>query len=199
MARLAWGRWLDSSWAGRWLVSAATVLLSTAVLVSPAQAAAPKITVSLSPNPVVADGATSVATATVTGALGVPLKGRTITFSPGGKTTNHDDGTYTATIPGSTTVGPVTVTATDKTSGKSASATLTRTVGPPAHISVQLLPTSVVADGSSTSTATATVTDAEGHPVPGEPIAFSPRQVLPPATGMAPTPPPSKAPPRPVR
>ena len=69
----------------------------------------------------------------------------------------------------------MTVTATDKASGKSASATLTRTVGPPAHISVQLLPSTVVADGSSTSTATATVTDAEGHPVPGEPIAFSPQ------------------------
>jgi hypothetical protein len=41
------------------------------------------------------------------------------------------------------------------------------------HVSVALQPSSIVADGASTSTATATVTDADGNPVPGDDLEFT--------------------------
>ncbi|MBO0732415.1 MAG: Ig-like domain repeat protein, partial [Acidimicrobiaceae bacterium] len=90
------------------------------------------------------------------------------TISP---VTDAGNGTYTATITSSKTVGTATITATD--GAITGNATLTQTVGPPATITVQVSPGAIVAGGTSSAKATATVTDGEGHPVPNDTIAFS--------------------------
>jgi hypothetical protein len=140
------------------------------------------VSVSLSPSSIVADGmSTSTATAMVTDAHGNPVTGDEVSFSTndegellGGFRNNHD-GTYSVTITSSTKVHAVTVTAIDFSvlPAVSNTATLTQTVGPASSIGVSLLPTSIVANGSSTTTATATVTDAEGHRVAGETVSFT--------------------------
>jgi Invasin, domain 3 len=50
---------------------------------------------------------------------------------------------------------------------------LTQSAGPATSVTVQLSPSSIVANGTSTATATATVDDAEGHPVEGDHLSFS--------------------------
>src|SRR6202022_502140 len=73
------------------------------------------------------------------------------------------------TIRSSNAAGSVTVTATDSTSAVApASATLTQTS---AIVGVTLSPTSIVADGVSTTVATVTVTDPTSHqPVQGDTV-----------------------------
>ena len=143
---------------------------------------ASSVVVGLAPSSIVANGSsTSTATATVTDAFGNAVAGDSVSFSssdPGvhfGGVTDHGDGTYTATVTSSTTVGSPTITATDSSVSPSVSgqATLAQTVGPATSVVVGLAPSSIVANGSSTSTATATVTDAEGHPIAGDAVSFS--------------------------
>ena len=123
---------------------------------------------------ILADGSsTTVATATVKDAAGHLLQGDKVSFgsSDGGQkigaVTDHGDGTYTATITSSDTVGSAKITVTDSTfpNGVSGTATLTQTLGPAHSVSLVLSPTSIYADGVSTTLATATVKDAEGHPL----------------------------------
>jgi adhesin/invasin len=144
---------------------------------------ATNVSVQLTPSSsIVANGtATTTAIATVTDFFNNPVPGETVditTSDPGvgvSPTPAHDngDGTYTATITSSTTVGPVTVTATDG-SLPPAQTTLTQTAGPATQVSVSLHPASIPADGSSQTTATATVTDAQFHPISGDPVVFVP-------------------------
>ena len=142
------------------------------------------ISISLSQSSIPADGATTItATATVDDATGIGVAGDTVKFtSSGGQTvsdtTDNNDGTYTATIKSSTSVGNATITATDSTSMASgspltASTTLTQTAGPASSVTVSLDPSSIVANGTSTTTATATVKDAEGHVLSGENVNWS--------------------------
>jgi adhesin/invasin len=139
--------------------------------------AAAVVVVSLVPLQIVADGAsTTVATATVRDAEGHPVPGGHVTFSSSdrnnriGPVTDRGDGTYTAAIGSSTSLGKLTITAHD--GALTGTATLTQTVGPAATITVSLNPGSIVADGTSTTTATATVTDRAGNPVVGDPVHF---------------------------
>jgi hypothetical protein len=132
----------------------------------------------LQPSSIVADGSSSTtATAVVTDAQGHVLPAETVVFSSSdsadkvGATTNAGNGTYTAIITSSTTVGTPTITARDGT--VSGHALLTQTVGLPAAIAVQVSLGAIVANATSTATAKATVTDAEGHRVPTDTIAFS--------------------------
>ena len=126
---------------------------------------------SLSPDTLVADGAaTSTATATLADAHGNAIKDKTVAFSTDGdagvgSTTNNGDGTYSAPITASTTAGDETITAAIASLGASKTATLTETAGPPADIVLTLNPSTVVANGTATSTATATVLDANDNPV----------------------------------
>jgi len=136
------------------------------------------VVVTLSPSSILANGSsTSTATASVTDAQGHPLAAEAVGFSssdPGehiGATINNHDGTYTATITSSTTVGTATITASDGFA--SGQTTLTQTAGPPGRVAVTLSPSSILANGSSTSTATASVTDAQGHPLAAEAVSFS--------------------------
>ena len=137
---------------------------------------------SLSPNSITADGSsTTTATATVTDSTMADVPGDNIAFSSTdtaekiGTTTDNMNGTYTATITSSMTVGDPTITATDMTStpNLSASTTLTQTAGAAAGVTVVLSPTSTIANGTTTTTATATVKDAAGHLLPTETVTFT--------------------------
>jgi hypothetical protein len=172
----AWGI-QHSSERRRGRFAARTMILLAPFVVlalAPAAASAAKtIAVQLSPATIVADGAsTSVATATVRNGDSA-VTGDQVKFSSSvgqsiSGTTSHRDGTYTATITSTRTAGPAVITATDTTSKRdiSAQATLTQVAGqvarPAERIAVQLSPSTIPADGASTSTATAVVTGARG-------------------------------------
>jgi len=135
------------------------------------------VTVALSPTSIVANGTTTTtATATVKDAAGNLLPDETVSWGSsdsGDKFSdqmNAGNGTYTATITDSTTVGTPTITATD--GSVSGTATLTQTAGPVATVTVVLSPTSIIANGTATTTATATVEDAEAHLLPTETVTF---------------------------
>jgi len=100
---------------------------------------AAQVAVSLSPTSILANASsTTTATARVTDANGNPVPGAGIAFSSTdsgeriGAVTDNGDGTYTAQITSSTTVGSPTVTATDSsvTPSIKGSAALTQTAGP---------------------------------------------------------------------
>ena len=147
------------------------------------------VVVNLSQPPsIVANGSSTITvTARVTDAQGRALPGEPLDAAHGfsfsssdtgqkiGPVTDNKDGTYTATITSSTTVGITTITATDRTSSPNASgsARLTQTAGPATSVRVKLTPSSIVANGSSKSTTTAVVTDAQGHPLAGDRLSFS--------------------------
>jgi adhesin/invasin len=145
----------------------------TAPLTQTGPAAA--VTVALTPASIVANGiSTTSATASVTDASASPLQvaGQTVTFAGStgqtvGPVTENADGTYSATITSSTTLGPATITATDTsvTPNLSGTATLTQGAGPPTTVTLALSTASIVADGVSTTTATATVTDGSMPPI----------------------------------
>src|SRR5205085_2397733 len=94
------------------------LITATATLHEHAGAAA-HLSLSLTPDTITANGvATSTATATVTDAFSNPVAGDTVTFTTSGdvtfgSTTDHGDGTYTATITASTTAGDETITGHD--------------------------------------------------------------------------------------
>ncbi len=148
--------------------STSSVAPATATLTQTADTPA-TVTVALNPTSIIANGtATTTATATVKDAAGNLLSNESnVKFSSsdtGDKvstTTNAGSGTYTATITSSATVGTPTITATDGTA--SGTATLTQTMDPPATVTVTLNPTSIIANGTATTTATATVKDAAGN------------------------------------
>ncbi len=136
---------------------------------------AASVTVALNPTSIVANGtATTTATATVEDAQGHVLPSENITWSSsdtGVKFSNQNNSNDTATVTSSTTVGTPTITATDGSA--SGNATLTQTAGPAATVTVALNPTSIIANGTTTTTATATVKDAQGHLLPTETVTFT--------------------------
>ena len=156
-----------------------TSMLSATTTLTQTAGPAATVTVALNPTSIAANGAsTTTATATVKDAEGHLLPSESVGFTSSdtadkvSTTTNAGGGTYTAVITSSTTVGTPTITATDGTA--SGAATLTQTAGPAATVTVALSPTSVIANGTSTTTATATVKDAEGRLLPSETVAFTP-------------------------
>ena len=159
----------------------ATVVGSSSLPVIARAATATKVTVTLTPSAIVADGQSkTVAAAAVTDAAGHPVSGQAVSFSstdpgqPGSiPASQTSPGTYTATITSTRTVGASTITATDTTAGISGRATLTQAVGTGIHIMLTLTPSTIVADGQSMTTAVATIIDAEGHSVSGDSVAFS--------------------------
>ena len=170
---------VPSAW--RLFVTVAALLTTSvacAVVAQPA-AAAPTLTLKLAPPAIVADGrSTTTATLQVIKAGGLPALKDQVTFSSNagqvvGPTTNHSDGTYSATITSTKVAGNATITARDVTRSASAQVTLTQIPGPAAQITVQVAPRSILADGASNSTITATVTDAFGNPVAGAPVVFT--------------------------
>ena len=142
------------------------------------QQAAHTLSLSLSRTQLVANGADStVATVTEVDVNGNPVAENppTITASDRGVTVSAvsevgGSGTYTATLTASTHAGQVTVTAADPVSHASAQATFTQVAGPAASMKATLNPSSIRADGSSTSNVTVTVSDAHGNAKPGESV-----------------------------
>ena len=138
---------------------------------------AANIAVTASPETITADGSSiSIITARVTDANGNPLAGATVDFGttlgtvdPTSATTNAD-GVATTTLTAATTTGTATVSATS--GGANGSTTVAFVAGAPANIAVTADPSTITADGGSTSTITAVVTDANGNPVAGAEVSF---------------------------
>ena len=134
-----------------------------AMVVMPATA---KVSMSLSPGTITADGqATVTATAKVSSGAGA-----TVSFSSSdagqkiGPVHDAGNGTYTATITASEKVGTATITATDESDIAKASGTAKLTQDPP-KVHVSVTPGSITANGKSTATATVTLTGVHGEPV----------------------------------
>ncbi|MDZ7699068.1 MAG: invasin domain 3-containing protein [Deltaproteobacteria bacterium] len=134
------------------------------------------IALTANPTTIPADGSSSsTITATLKdGTGGAVSPGTSVTFnttlgrfSTGGTTittaTQDDSGVVAVSLISGTSPGTATVTCTS--SGVSQSTTVAFS-GEPADITVAASPSTLVADGSSTSTVTATVLDANGNPVP---------------------------------
>jgi Invasin, domain 3 len=149
---------------------------------APCPGPAARLTVSLSPQSILANGAsTTEAIASVSDAEGNPIPGDELEFSSSdageqiGPVTDNGDGTYTAQITASKTAGTPTITATDDSVSPAVigHSTLTQIAGPPAQVAVSLTPASILANGSSTTTATAKVSDANRNLIPGASVAFA--------------------------
>jgi adhesin/invasin len=142
---------------------------------APARAITPPV---LRPTSIPANGiSTSTVTAEVTNARGGLVSGELVKFTssdPGetvGPVTDQG-GTYSAQIRSSTALGSATITATDAsvTPNLKQTATLSQV---PVRLTLALQPTSIVANGTSTSTAIATAVDANGNRVTTDNVAFS--------------------------
>lgn len=110
----------SSSGAPALLLTSSFSLTSTGPNEGSCPGSATDVELSLSPPSILADGSsTTLATATVTDAGEIPVPGDVVDFSstdPGqqiGPVTDNEDGTYTATITSSTSVGTATITAAD--------------------------------------------------------------------------------------
>ncbi len=136
-----------------------------------------QITVTASPSSISADGtSTSTITATVKDASENPANGASVTFTTNLGTitsphTTDSDGVATATLTAGTTSGTAVVKAT--ANGASATTTVTLTPGSPSNITLFASPSSIIADGTSTSTITANVKDTSGNPANGASVTFT--------------------------
>src|SRR4051794_38825202 len=148
-----------------------------------ASAANPHLTAA--PASVLADGTTaSTVTATIKDTNGNPLPGKTVTLAKGsgsstittvsGVTNASGQATFTVT---DAAVESTTYTATDTTDAITVTqtASVNFTVGPvtAAQSTVSASPTSVTANGVTTSTVTVTLKDAQSHPVSGKTVTLA--------------------------
>ncbi|UAN21467.1 Ig-like domain-containing protein [Enterobacter sp. JBIWA003] len=134
------------------------------------------------PATIAADGvAASTLTLTLRDALNNPVSGQAVAFAStlGGVTfstvTDNGDGSYTATLTG-TTAGAAAVSATlGGAAFGVAPAGVTLTAGAPdaARSSLAAAPATIVADGVAASTLTLTLRDALNNPVSGQAVAFA--------------------------
>jgi len=129
------------------------------------------VDVSLSPSSIAANGtSTSTATATATDASGHPVSGDAVSFSSSdsaekiGTVTKNPDGTYTATITSSTTVGTPTITATDISVSPAVSGNATLTQSAPGQSAPGQSAPGQSAPGQSAPGQSAPGQSAPGHP-----------------------------------
>ena len=147
----------------------------TPVTASLTQTPGPPAFVSVSAPASVSVNSSATVTVLVTDQFGNPRSNDPVTFSPSaqfGPVTSNPNGTYSARYASTTAAGQVTITAAD--GSKFGQAIITQTPGSVASVSVQVSPSSIPANGSSTSTVTATVTDQFGNPRPNDTVKFSP-------------------------
>jgi adhesin/invasin len=92
-----------------------------------------------------------------------------------GPVTSEGNGTFDATITASGTVGAATITAhaVGETADATGTGTLTQKAGPASAVIVALAPSSIVADGTSTTTATVTLSDVKSRRVTGDPVVLT--------------------------
>ncbi|EOY5724080.1 invasin domain 3-containing protein [Enterobacter cloacae] len=156
-------------------VNAASVTLTAGVPV------AANSTLTASPDSITADGTTaSVLTLALKDANMNPVSGQAVTFvsslsnSGAPSVTDNHDGTYTASLTG-TTSGTAHITVQVGGSAFAVTpASVTLTPGEPTSVSSTLSanPASITADGASASTLTLKLNDAQGNPVPGQKVTF---------------------------
>ena len=139
------------------------------------------ITLSADPTSIPADGSGSTSiTATLTDNAGNAVaQGTSVTFSTtlgtlsnGTTTTPDDTGVVIVSLIAGTTAGPVTVTATSNSVTQTTSVIFTESGSGVSTIIVLAHPTSIVADGTSTSMITATVKSAANQAVPDVDVTF---------------------------
>ncbi|HEY0319003.1 MAG TPA: Ig-like domain-containing protein [Solirubrobacterales bacterium] len=152
-----------------------------AVDVTTVPAAAEAVELELAPASVPADGSTtSTATIRVLDEFGNRVTGDEITLdTEGGPTASEPelqpDGSFVSTLTASTAAGEFDITAEDADvpPGMGKTVTLTQTVLPATTLQVSLAPTSLPADGTSSTTVLATVEDELGAVVEGEEVSFA--------------------------
>jgi len=140
------------------------------------------VTVVLNPTSIPADaGVTSTtATATVLDQYNQDMLGQTVAFTKdgvpiSGTVTDHGDGTYSITVPSSSTAGTKTITATAASVQGSAlldetSVSQPGTVG---SVKLQVASASLPADGTSTTPAKVTVKDTNGNLLSGQSVSIT--------------------------
>ena len=140
-------------------------------------AAAPLVSVQLTPGTLVADGtATGTALIHVADQYGNPRAGDAVTLGTNGQATispvhDNGDGSYTATVTASTVAGSETLTATSGSA--TGTAQLVLTPGAASAVTLALSPAALDADGAATATATITVADANGNSRPGDVVTLT--------------------------
>jgi hypothetical protein len=143
------------------------------------------VALSFSPTSLVANGTSSVtASAAVVDSAGNPVPGETVsfvkttgpavTFTPASATATTDaGGDARVTVGGATTTGTTNITALTQTASKQNTQGLPVVAPVPASVSLALAPSSLPADGRSTSNATVTVLDQAGVALPGAAVLIS--------------------------
>ena len=157
-------------------VSALNTSGTVQVVIEPSSPAS--VIVSGSPSSIIADGiSTSTITARINDTFNNPVKdGTDVLFltTDGSLTpvlTTTTDGIATATLTSSTTAKTATITAISNSISNTTSVIFT--AGSPTSMSLQANPSSITADGTSTSTITATVSDIYGNRVSGATVNFT--------------------------
>jgi adhesin/invasin len=150
-------------------VNAVGITDTATVTLTPGAADATRSLITATPTSVVADGAaTSTITVQLKDAFNNDLTSGGDTVAIGtnlgimGSVTDNSDGTYTATLTSGTTTGTATITGTVNAVGITDTATVTLTPGAAdaTRSLITAVPTSIVADGASTSTITVQLKDA---------------------------------------
>ncbi|HEX6493101.1 MAG TPA: invasin domain 3-containing protein [Candidatus Dormibacteraeota bacterium] len=143
---------------------------------------AANVAVALTPNSTVTANNSDqrTVTVTVTDANGNPIAGEPVSLAASGAATlaqtaltTGSDGTASTLVTASKTAGRESITATDTNTNVQGAATLTENAGPPATITASVPTQNLVDDGTSTVAVSAVVKDANGNPVPNEPVSFS--------------------------
>ncbi|EOY5726391.1 invasin domain 3-containing protein, partial [Enterobacter cloacae] len=155
---------------------------ATSVTLNPGVPVVANSALTAAPAGITADGTdASTLTLTLKDANNNPVPGQTVAFlsslsnSAAGTVTDNHDGTYTASLTG-TTSGTTTVTVTVGGSAFSVTAAgVTLTPGAPvaANSTLTASPLSIVADNTATSTLTLTLKDANNNLVPGQTVVFA--------------------------
>ncbi len=154
------------------LDSSALTVTATVTFTSATGADLTTSTITASPSSIEADGSTtSSITVQLKDSSGADLSasGGTVDLTTDlgtlGTVTDNGDGTYTATLTSSTTAGTATISGTLDSSAMTETATVTFTAGD-ADVTTSTItasPTSIVADGTTTSTVTVQLVDANGN------------------------------------
>ncbi len=134
-------------------------------------------TIEAAPSRIVGDGrSTSTITVTLVDSAGSPATGHLVRVVPSRGTATdaveQSDGTYTSTLTSSKEVGPSSIAFTVDGVAAPKRATVDFVAGAPSltDSTIAANPTSITADGASTSRVTVQVLDEMGHPVPGREV-----------------------------
>ena len=173
----------EASTSGGTLTALAT---SPSVTVTASTPTAGNSTVVANPTSVTADGATaSTVTVTLLDQFSNPVSGKTVTLTAGsghstvGAASGASDsaGHVTFSVTDTTAEGPITYTAKDTTDNvtptQTAQITFTAGAVNAGTSAVAAVPTSVIADGTSSSTITVTLRDAQNNPVAGKAVSLA--------------------------